>query len=219
MSTHQDRPFGVHVSGSWQLRVEPDCAQLAFAVSRLRPQPQSAFDEVKEGSRAVRAALVAGAIEANDIQMSRIVLQQETDFEGGKRMMRGYRAKVAFAVRLERLDQLESVLTSVVQAGADEITGATFHTTRLRALREEARTQAVAVARAKAEALCAAAGVKLGHVLHIEEGGLNGPAFSRSNYAAPTPPEEEMAERGAMAPGSIAVDASVVVAYGIAGQL
>ena len=71
----------------------------------------------------------------------------------------------------------------------------------------------------KAEALCAAAGVKLGHVLHMEDGSLHAPAVSRSNYVASTAPEEEMAERGAMAPGAIAVDASVVVAYGIAGPI
>jgi uncharacterized protein YggE len=216
---NQDRPFGVHVSGSWQLRVEPDYAQLSFAVSRLRPQPQAAFDEAKEGTRAVRAALDAAVIHGNDIQMSRIGLHQEIEFEGGKRIMRGYRAKVSFAVRLERLEQLESVLTSVVQAGADEITGATFHSSRLRELRAEARARAVDVAKAKAEALCAAAGVKLGHVLHMEDGTLHAPAGPRSNYVAPTAPEEEMAERGAMAPGAIAVDASVVVAYGIAGPI
>jgi uncharacterized protein YggE len=77
----------------------------------------------------------------------------------------------------------------------------------------------VAVATAKAEALCAAAGVKLGHVLHMEDGSLHAPVVSRSDYSAPTPPEEEMADRGAMAPGAIAVSASVVVAYGIAGQV
>jgi len=125
--------------------------------------------------------------------------------------------KAVFAVRLANLDNLESLLVSVAKAGANEMSGVTFRTRRLRELRAEARTRAVATAKAKAEAFCDAAGVKLGPVLYLEDGNALARSVDdeRAHYAAP-PPEDESGDRGLIAPGTITVAATVTMAFGIA---
>jgi hypothetical protein len=212
-----ERRTGVHVIGYWQLRAEPDYADVSFAVSTLESEPQGAFDEVRKGIREVNRVLGAAGIDGHDVQMSRVTLQQETDFTGGKRVLRGYRAKAVFAVRLANLDGLEALLVSVVKAGANEISGVTFRTRRLRELRAEARTRAVTVAKAKAEAFCEAAGVKLGPVVYLEDGNALARSVDdeRAHYAAP-PTEDESGDRGLIAPGTITVAVTVTMAFGIA---
>src|SRR5229473_3394794 len=59
--------------------------------------------------------------------------------------------------------------TDAVEAGANEVTSVKYLTTQLAELRAQARREAVAAARRKAEVYSEAAGVALGHVLHIED--------------------------------------------------
>ncbi len=74
-----------------------------------------------------------------------------------------------FRIIIDRLDGVERVLVDAVDAGANEVTSVTYLTTQLAELRAQARREAVAAARRKAELYCEAAGVAPGHVLHIED--------------------------------------------------
>ncbi len=61
------------------------------------------------------------------------------------------------------------LLTGLIAAGANELTSVTFETTRLKQIRADARRQAVAAAREKAELYCTEAGVPVGRVIAIED--------------------------------------------------
>src|SRR5262249_38151006 len=119
------------------------------------------------GARRVRLVLTEARLD--DVASSRVTLAQTFRLVGGERRMEGYTARVAFSAILRDLDGLEKVLTGVIEAGVDEVTGVELGTSRLKQLRAQARQEAVAAAREKADNYADAAGVRLGKVLHIED--------------------------------------------------
>ena len=122
----------------------------------------------------------------------------------------GYERQAAFAIETRDLDGTERLLVDLVAAGANEIEGVEFDVVAKRELRADARRDAVAAARSKAELYAGAAGVRLGAVLHIEDVNPDQLGWERGHAAAP----EASAE--SLAPGHVVVSAAVIVGYAIA---
>ena len=76
------------------------------------------------------------------------------------------------------------MIDTLVGAGANDIGGINFMVSQASKLLDEAREQAIADARRKAEIYAKAAGVTLGAPLSISEGGAPAPMFRRK-MAAP----------------------------------
>ena len=87
-------------------------------------------------------------------------------------------------VRLRDVAKLANVIDTLVGAGANDIGGIDFSVSNASKLLDEAREQAVADARRKAEIYAKAAGVTLGAPLGISEEGAPGPMPYRSKMAA-----------------------------------
>lgn len=219
MSLHQsiDRPVGVNVYGSHVLRTEPDRAELDVAVVRIAQTPSAAFGETRKAVDAVRQALRKSGIPDADVEAGRVDLTTAYDGYGPAAKFLGYRSSVAFRFVVRQLDRIELILESAVNAGANQVQRVRYQTTRLRELRAEARQRAVEAARRKAELYCEAAGVRLGHVIHIEDvnpdrtiglyraGGAHG--------EAPSPEEDQDSVPSGLQPGSLVVEAAVVLTY------
>jgi len=206
-------PFGINVFGSALLRVAPDIAFLKFTVSRLEQQPGDAFRHAREAARAVRTYLAEVGV--GDVQSSRITLTQSFRYVGGEQRFLGYAATVAFHVLLRDLDRMEDVLTGVIGAGANEIDAVEFQTSRLKEIRAQARRRAVAAAREKAALYCEAADVTLGPVMHIED--INPEQLrGREGHTVQATQADDAEAPRAVAPGSIAVGAAVMVAFELA---
>jgi uncharacterized protein len=160
-------PFGITAFGSAVTRTAPDLAVIRVAVSRLESKPAQAFSKVRTGVQSVSELLRRSKI--TEFGASRINLSPQHNYTGGEMRFLGYRASVTFHIMLRELDRVEELLTGVVDAGANEVEGVSFQTSRLKELRAEARSRAVAAARDKALNYCHAAGVDLGALLHIED--------------------------------------------------
>lgn len=161
------KPFGITSFGSAVTRTAPDLAVIRVTVSRLETKPAQAFSKVRTGVQSVSELL--RRLKITEFGTSRINLSPQHNYTGGERRFLGYQASVTFHIMLRELDRVEELLTGVVDAGANEVEGVSFQTSRLRELRAEARSRAVAAARDKALNYCHAAGVDLGTILHIED--------------------------------------------------
>lgn len=64
---------------------------------------------------------------------------------------------------------MDELAEGLVSAGANEIERIGFETTKLKEVRAEARRMAMTAALEKAQNYCAAGGVQLGRILHIED--------------------------------------------------
>lgn len=216
MLVHQSiqRPTGITVFGSYVLRVPPDAALITFAVSRLEAEAVKAFASNREAVTAVREYLQGAEVTPADIETSQVRLSIEHEGYGKERVFLGYRAHVGFSLRLVALDRFEEILAGIVTAGVNEITHTEFKTTRLGELRGQARREAFAAARRKAELYAEEAGIGVGDVLHLED--VNPDSLrSRASHGADVDLSGDDAPLQPSAPGSIEVKAAVMVAFAI----
>ena len=150
------------------------------------------------------------------MEVSRVVLTSAHEGFGQAQKFIGYRARVTFRILIGRLDGVEKILADAVEAGANEVVSVKYLTTHLAELRAQARREAVFAARRKAEVYCGAAGVSLGHVLHIED--LNPDSMvNRAGHleATGSDMQDDDAAPGALMSGSLVVSAAVMVTWSI----
>src|SRR5438477_5467561 len=164
-----DRPVGINVYGSHVLRTEPDRAEVDLAVVRVAQTPSTAFSETRKAVDAVRQALRKAGIPDTDVEAGRVDITTEYEGYGQAAKFLGYRSNVAFRFVVRKLDGMEQVLTSAVDAGANQVQRVRYQTTKLRELRSEAPRPAVDGANRKARIYCEAAEFGLVHGLHIED--------------------------------------------------
>jgi uncharacterized protein YggE len=205
---------GVSVFGSAVIRVEPDLVSFQFGVSRQDKKPRDALKAAQQAASAVRTCLTKAGV--TDVAASQITLSQTTEYINGRHQPTGFAARISFNVVLADLNKMEDLLVGVVDAGANEIGSTVFRTTRLKELRLDARRQAIAAAREKAENYCRAAGVSLGAIVAITD---QNPEMlrhnSESNVSSEEPSDDTPSTR-ALAPNAIPVGAAVSVTFAIA---
>ena len=110
-------------------------------------------------------------------------------------------------VRIRDIDKLAAVLDRAIAAGANEMSGIEFVVSEQSKMLDQARDDAIADARRKAELYAKAAGAKLGKVVSISEEG-----------PAPQPRPMQALRAGAVpiSPGEQTLRAIVSVSYELA---
>lgn len=209
-----ERPWGISAYGHGTVDTDPDHAVLRLAVNRLDKKPDRALQATAGTVTAVRGVLRHHEIPDTAVTSSRTSIHSVWNGFGADRTFQGHQCRAEFSVRVSRLDLVEQVVVDLVAAGADEIIGVDYGTSRTTELRAEARTQAVAAAQAKAQLYAEAAGVALGPVVHIEDVDPDqGTALLYRSAAAGAP----QAESGStdFAPGQLTVTASVAMGFSI----
>jgi uncharacterized protein YggE len=209
------RPAGINVYGSYLVRVDPDFAILDFSVNATEATARLAFARAREAAAAVRGYLGTANIPDADVRTSQMSLEQAYEYQGGQNRAIGFAARIGFQVMMEVLDRVELFLAGVVEAGANRVDRVAFRTSRMREIRADARRQAFGQAKAKAELFAAAAGVKLGHVLHVEDVNPEDGGRRHSSYVPDLDLSEEESVRAPANPGSIVVNAAVMACFSI----
>jgi len=207
-----ERPWGVAAYGAASVKAAPDMVRARFKVIRLQQTPSQAFAAASSAVHTVREALRAHQIPDSAVERSRLDLRSAWSSYPDRKFL-GYQCQASFALQSRNLDGVQQLLVDLVAAGANEIEAVEFDVTAKPDLRAQARRQAVAAARNKAELYAEAAGVRLGAVIHIddvdpEEGGIH---LYRGRPAAdgePLPAD--------LAPGHVVVKAAVILGFSIA---
>jgi uncharacterized protein YggE len=147
----------------------------------------------------VKAARATGVAE-RDLQSGGVQMQPEWEWDKGRRL-RGFTARGSLELQIRDFDRIPDLLAALAAAGADEIGEVAFGVADPRATEREALVAAMADARRKAEALAAAAGLRLGEIQQIAEQGSE-------SIAPPLP----------MARGAMAVEMAAAPAPVLAGE-
>ena len=198
----QLRAEGVTVVGVGTVRAVPDRAEISFGVvtqGRTATQALSANDTA---IRRVVAALRSAGIAAADIQTQSFAISPRQTEEGQE--IQGYTAQNTVSVVLRELGRAGALVDAAVGAGANSVYGPSLSRSNASELYRDALRAAVADARAKAGVLAAAAGVSLGRVVGVQEGGGSQPVAQPSADARASAPIE---------PGTQEVQATVVVTF------
>jgi uncharacterized protein YggE len=171
-------PAMISVTGEATLSVAPDQASIDGGVTTEAKTAREASDANNAAMGKVLLALKGAGIEEKDFQTSRLSLQpQSAPNRTGPAVIVGYRASNRVTIRLRDVTKVAGVIDTLVSAGANDIGGINFTVSQASKLLDDAREQAVADARRKAEIYARAAGVTLGAPLSISEEGAPGPVF------------------------------------------
>ncbi|HSS49232.1 MAG TPA: SIMPL domain-containing protein [Thermoanaerobaculia bacterium] len=207
------------VSGSGQARVAPDEAHVRLGVVAQAPTARAVQDQVNRIANAVLEAIRKVGIPAEDVQTSGLSLsplysQVRQGNENQAPKITGYQANNTVTVRVGDLAKTGPVIDAGLGAGANSLEGVDFGLRNDEAARAQALADAARAARAKAETLAKALGVRLGEILEVAEGGVS--------VSPPPSPRYGMArmEAASMAPtpvsaGQVGVEASVTLRYRI----
>jgi hypothetical protein len=153
----------------------PDIARISAGVVTTATTATAALEQNTRQMRAVRDALRKAGIADRDIQTSAINLYPDYrhDERGGQPQLIGYRAQNEVSVRFRDIANTGKILDALVAQGANQINGPMLTIDKPEAALDEARTKALANARARAELYARATGKKVGRILAISEGGSN----------------------------------------------
>ena len=207
-------PAVISVTGEATVSVAPDLAQIDGGVTSEAKTAREASDANNAAMGRVLLGLKGAGIEEKDFQTSRLSLQpQSAPNRTGPSAIVGYRASNRVTIRLRDVTKVANVIDTLVGAGANDIGGINFMVSAASKLLDEAREQAIADARRKAEIYAKAAGVTLGAALSISEEGAPGPMPYRKMAAG-------MAASAPVAQGEETLRVTVSVSWAIkpAGQ-
>jgi uncharacterized protein YggE len=178
----EDAPVAtISVTGEATVSVPPDLAQIDAGVSTEAKTAREASETNNAAMGKVLLALKGAGIEEKDFQTSRLSLQpQYAPNRSGPNAVVGYRAANRVTIKLRDVTKVAATIDLLVAAGANELGGISFMVSAASKLLDDAREQAIADARRKAEIYAKAAGVTLGSPVSIsEEGSQVAPQFRR----------------------------------------
>lgn len=169
----------------------PDLATIRSGVVTQAATAQAALSDNAQRMDRVIAALKRAGVADRDIQTATIQLNPQYRYgENVPPTITGYQATNSVSVRFRDVAKSGAILDALVREGANQIDGPNLAVEAMDAALDEARTDAIRRARARADLYAKAAGLRVERILVIAEG------------SAPMPPQPMpvMAMRAEMAP-------------------
>lgn len=150
----------------------PDQATIrAGVVAQGATAAQALSDNAARMARVV-AALKRAGIAGRDVATASISLQPQYRYaENQPPAITGYQASNSVSVRFRDIARAGPILDALVREGANQIEGPNLALSEPAAALDEARTDAVGKARAKAELYARAAGLRVARIVSIAESG------------------------------------------------
>lgn len=205
----------ITVTGQGNAFAVPDMALITMGAMAEAETAKAAMDETSRITSAILDQLAGFEIEPRDVQTSDLSLHpvwNNRTNSNGRPRIEGYQASNSVTVRIRDLSRLGTVLDAVLTDGANQLNGLQFTLSDPEPLMNDARRNAVADARAKAELFAEAAGVELGRLISLSEAGTHSPRPAMMGMA------RDMAESVPVAEGETEIRASVSLVYAIVSR-
>lgn len=180
------------VSASGRSETRPDEARFSAGVSSLAPTAEAASAATTTKINAIVAALKKLGVEDDDLRTRELTVQR-IDW---RRARERFEAANVIEVRVRQVDRAGAAVAAVTGAGANVLSGPDLRVSDPEAASRSAYAGAYKAARARADAYAGAAGLKVGRILTIRDGGVVGSPSPYADYAnrmmaqaeAPPPP-------------------------------
>jgi uncharacterized protein YggE len=161
----------VTVSGSGQVSVAPDVADVVIGVMVQKPTVAEAQTAAATSMTAVVAAVKKDGVDEKDIVTTDVSLSPVYDYGSGGSVPRlvGQQFSNTVKITVRNIKSVASVVDDAITAGATTVAGISFRLNDPSAVQAGARQLAMADAKSKAVALTSAAGVSIKGVASITE--------------------------------------------------
>lgn len=147
----------------------PDVAYLIVGVEARARTPRDAQRQSAEAMAGVQQQLRSAGIPADAQRTLGLSLEQDYDFQNGRRTLRGYVARNSLEVRIDDVARAGEVADQAVAGGAAVVSGIRFDLKNRAEVEREALRLAVADARLRADAAAAGANRTVDRVLRIDD--------------------------------------------------
>lgn len=204
---------GIEVTGVGEVSGTPDVLRLDMSAEVRAASVDAALQKASAAMRDVIRALRGGGVAAKDVRTAGLSVNPNYTYDGSQQRITGYVATENLSATLRDLDKAGQIVKRAVAAGGDaaRVDGLRLDLEGDSGLLVQARKQAFAAAKAKAETYAEAAGRNLGAVSSVsEQVDSSGPErgdLYMAKSAGPSVPIE---------PGSQMVSVSVKVVWSFA---
>jgi hypothetical protein len=207
----------ITVTGFGSANGAPDIAYMNIGVETVNVEIATAFSDNNTRIDSIMAALAGFNIPPEDIRTDYFNIYQDQSFgpspdfsdggPDGPPSVGSYRISNVMTVVVRDTEQVDEILTAVIEAGANVVNGVSFDIADRTGLQSEARVDALDDARERAQQVADHLGVTLGEVVSVNEN-MSGGGF----------PIAEAGFGGAnvsISSGTLNVNMSMTVTYAI----
>lgn len=204
---------GISVSGIGRVRVKPNIATTSIGVETTAATLAEATSQSNARMSAIIERIKGLGVAEKDIQTTAYNVYPVTHSprQGESPKITGYRVSNQLSITIRKIDDVGKILDAVVAAGANNVYGISFGVDDSASYQQQARAAAIKDAQDKAGQLAKAAGIGLGKVISISEGGASPRPILRSAVGV-------MAAEAASVPvetGELEVVVSVEMRFGV----
>lgn len=158
------------VTGEGEAKATAGSANFTVGVTKNAATAELAKNQVNQAMNDMVAAIKQLGIPDTDIQTQDLSVNPNYNFANGSQSINGYTASENLHVKATT-DKANQALDAATAKGANVVNGVSFELDQADkdALEEKAREQAIQKAKAKAETIAKAAGLRLGRLVNIQE--------------------------------------------------
>jgi len=212
-TTTQSRGEPMVVTGEGKATAVPDIAKVEAGIQDSGLTLLQVQDSVNKKSQSLVAALKKLGIEEKDIKTNSYNIYPQQDYQSNPPSVTGYQVSINYEITVRKIDNVNSVLTTVTTSGANLVGGVSFNLSddaRKKAM-DAARQDAVKIAKENAESLAKASGISLGKIINVTE---NQNSFPRpmSLTATGGGPDKSIAQPN-IQPGETEIDLTISLSY------
>lgn len=198
-------------SGVGNIIMKPDSAVIILGIVTDNEKAAAAAEQNAKDMNSIIDALKKAGVKEDSIETSGYNINMVYDYSGMTPKANGYQVRNSLSVKLDDVDKVSEILDTAVAAGANEVQSVQFTAKDSKEQYDKALEAAVADAKAKAEVLAKAAGIKGNLVVsNITEASYN-------NYSPYAEYSKVAAADGAGAtpilPSNLTINAGVTVTF------
>ena len=201
----------ISVNGTGETQISADTAIISLGVSARDKDVLQAQQKVNTAIASIRKALIEQGVKEENINTDYINIYAIYDYSGDREQVMAYSADSTLAIKITDIDTVGALIDVSFAAGANTLNGITFSASNTDDAEAESLKKAVSDAKAKAEILAEATGLKITGIEVISEGG----AYSYSNTVSNFSAKRMDTENGFEEAGTVVQAAKLIVSANV----
>jgi uncharacterized protein YggE len=166
---------GIVVSGECLTKVTPDRGSVTLGTSIVAASSREASEKAVKAHESIKKAVKDLSLTHFAAETAEYSVQEECSYHEGKRRCQGFRARLATRFETSDIARLGDIIGVGSSSNAEEVSELSIFPSQdsMKAARESCLEVAMKNASAKAQKLATGAGVTLGALLSVVEGGAS----------------------------------------------
>ena len=203
----------ISVTGTGETQVAADTAVISLGVSAQDKDVLTAQKRVNENIAAIRKALTDKGVSEDCIHTDYMNIYAVYDYSNEREQLTAYNANSTLAIKVTDMESVGTLIDASFSAGANTLNGITFSASNTDEAKTESLRKAVADAKAKAETLAEASGLRITGMDTISDGVMYSYDNTVGNFSTRDTVEAEESAGTVVRAAKLIVSASVSITF------